>query len=99
MGVEGVGFMRGFRSAKSQTRPSSGTGLTTSPQSGIKSPFPGPYFALALTGTRGLLVQIKEIEKDDCPPSEGWWLGSRSDSGSRVYGVEFSKGFRVLVLG
>jgi hypothetical protein len=71
MEVEGVGCMGGFRFAKSPTRPSA-EGRTTIPQSGIK-PFSGPSFVKTLAGTRRLSVQIEGIEKDDCPPSEGWW--------------------------
>jgi len=43
----------------------------TSPQSGIKSPFSGLEFEVALAGTRRLVVQIKAMEKHDVAPLGG----------------------------
>ena len=38
---------------------------SANPQSGIKSPFPGPRFVLALAEIRRPVVQIKAVDKDD----------------------------------
>jgi len=54
----------------------------TSPQSGIKSPFSGPGFVLALAGIRRRVVQIQVIEKDDLPPTDHvCFLGRKSPRG------------------
>ena len=44
---------------------------TTSPQGGIKSPFPDPRFVQALAGSRRRVLLIKAIGKDDLIPLRG----------------------------
>jgi len=40
----------------------------TRPLSWIKSPFSGPWFVLALTGIRQMMIPIKAVDKLDLPP-------------------------------